>query len=259
MKPRVCVLCTDGTNCDLETAYAFEKCGARPELVHMNRLRTRDLKLADYQILVIPGGAAYGDGVHSGKIWAVELVALFREEIFAFAAQGKPVLGICNGFQVLVRAGLLPDVHPGEMKVTLTANDCGRFECRWVKTRVEKSPCLFTAGMEGRIVSYQAAHGEGKFFTDDESLRELERRGQVVLRYVDDGGAPTAVYPHNPNGSLNAVAGLCDPSGRIFGLMPHPERYVEYTQHPLWRRRRVPPEPDGLFIFRNAVRYAKNT
>lgn len=258
MKPRVCILRTDGTNCDVETAYAFEKCGAHSELVHVNQLRTRDVKLTNFQILVIPGGFSYGDDVHSGKVLAVELITLFREELSAFVARDKLVLGICNGFQVLVRTGLLPDTRIGAVKVTLTSNDSGRFECRWVNLRVEKSPCVFTTGMEDRIVSYQAAHAEGKFYTENAVLRELESRGQVVFRYVDRNGDPTAVYPNNPNGSLNAVAGLCDPTGKIFGLMPHPERYVDHTQHPLWRRQRVQPEPHGRFIFRNAVQYAKS-
>lgn len=258
MKPRVCILRTDGTNCDLETAYAFEKCGARSELVHVNQLRTRDVTLNDFQILVIPGGFSYGDAVYSGKILAVELLTQFREQLSAFVADNKLVLGICNGFQVLVRTGLLPDTRIGEIKVTLTDNESGCFECRWVNLRVEKSPCVFTAGMEDHVVSYQAAHAEGRFYTDDSVFHELEQRGQVVFRYADQNGNPTMAYPYNPNGSPNAVAGLCDPSGRILGLMPHPERYVDFTQHPLWRRQTKKSEPDGLFIFRNAVHYAKN-
>ncbi|MDA8096627.1 MAG: phosphoribosylformylglycinamidine synthase I [Desulforudis sp.] len=257
MKPRVCILRTDGTNCDQEAAYAFEKCGAVTELVHVNQLRDRDVKLQDFQIMVIPGGFSYGDDVHSGKVLAVELISLFREELSDFVSRNKLVLGICNGFQVLVRTGLLPDADPGKIKVTLMDNDSGRFECRWVNMRVQKSPCVFTEGMEGATVSYQAAHGEGKFFAEPDVLKDLEARGLVVLRYVDRFGSETMSYPQNPNGSLNAIAGLCDPSGRIFGLMPHPERYVDHTQHPLWRRKNGA-DPDGLFVFKNAVRYAAN-
>lgn len=258
MKPRVCVLRTDGTNCDQETAYAFEKCGASAELVHVNQLRNRDVRLRDFQIMAIPGGFSYGDDVHSGKVLAVEMVSFFREELSKFVAQHKLLLGICNGFQVLVRTGLLPDADLGKIKVTLMGNDSGRFECRWVDMRVQKSPCILTEGMEDVVVSYQAAHGEGKFYAEPEVLDDLEARGLVVLRYVDRSGNETMSHPQNPNGSLRAIAGLCDPSGRIFGLMPHPERYVDDTQHPLWRRKKGA-EPDGLLVFQNAVRYAGNS
>lgn len=259
MKPRVCILHTDGTHGDRETVYAFEKCGAAPELVHMNQLLTRKAGLADFQILVLPGGAAYGDGVHAGRVWALELRTRLKEELLAFVAAHKLVLGIGNGFQVLVQAGLLPDTGSDTARVALTPNDSGRFECRWVRVRVENTPCIFTAGLEGRILDYQVAHGTGRFYAPDPVLADLEQKGQVVLRYADEAGRPTAVYPHNPNGSVGAVAGLCDPSGRVFGLMPHPERYVEVTRHPQWRRRTDPPEPHGLPVFRNAVYYIQNT
>lgn len=246
IRPRVCILRTDGTNCDRETAFAFELCGAQPDFVHVNELRSGLKRLTDYALLAIPGGFSYGDDVLSGKILAVELISRLQDQLQDFVSRGRPVLGICNGFQVLVRTGLLPHVRPGEVSVTLMGNDCGHFVCRWVTLKVEKSPCIFTAGMEGTTISYQIAHAEGKFLAPEPLLDDLEHRGLVVFRYA----------PYNPNGSLRAIAGICDPSGRVMGLMPHPERFVLPTQHPNWRRGTVG-EPHGLPIFANAVRYAR--
>lgn len=255
-KPLVCVLRTDGINCDEETFYAFEKAGADCRLVHVNQLRRGSEKLASYQILVLPGGFSYGDDVHSGKILAVELTSFLKEQLEAFVDAGKLVLGICDGFQVLVRTGLLPNRNLGEIKTTLIAND-SHFECRWVNLLLEHSHCVFTRGLEGSLISMQVAHGEGKFYTDPATLQEIENRGQVVFRYAGADGRPTVLYPANPNGSLNAIAGICDSTGRIMGMMPHPERYVERTQHPNWRRMPADTVPHGLAIFNNAVDYAR--
>ncbi|RDV81294.1 phosphoribosylformylglycinamidine synthase I [Ammonifex thiophilus] len=254
MRVPVLILRTDGTNCDVETAYAFELAGAEPHLVHVNQLRRREVRLTDYRLLVIPGGFTYGDDIAAGKILAVELTSFLREEIGEFLAKGGLVLGICNGFQVLVRTGLLPFGRLGEVQAVLMPNAKGRFECRWVRLRVEKSPSLFTRGMEGQVVEWQAAHGEGCFYTNAEQLKTIEEQGLVAFRYVDAEGRPTQEYPDNPNGSLNAIAGLSDPTGRILGVMPHPERFVLPTQHPNWRRKKIPPA--GFFIFQNAVRAA---
>lgn len=247
---------TDGINCDNETFYAFRKAGAEPKLVHVNQLRSGQENLADYQLLVLSGGFSYGDDVHSGKILAVELTSFLKESIQEFINKGKPVLGICNGFQVLVRTGLLPDLKLGQINTTLINNNSGRFECRWVDTRVEKSNCIFTKGMAGSIVSMQSAHGEGKFYTDPEQLKRLEDSSQVVFRYADSQGLPTMNYPENPNGSLNSIAGICDRTGLVLGLMPHPERFVEIHQHPNWRRGGFE-SPHGLPIFINAVKYCQ--
>lgn len=255
LKPRACVLRTDGTNCDQETAFALELSGARADYLHVNELRSGRKRLLDYQIMVIPGGFSYGDDVLSGKILAVELTSLLREQLQEFVDKGRLLLGICNGFQVLVRTGLLPYSRIGSITTTLMPNDSGRFECRWVSLKVEKSPCVFTESLAGRTVTYQVAHGEGKFFTSQDVLDDLERRGLVVFRYVDAEGRPTQAYPANPNGSLHAVAGICDPSGRIMGLMPHPERFVLPTQHPNWRR--GPAAAEGLPIFQDAVNHAR--
>lgn len=255
-RPRVCVLRTDGTNCDRETYYAFEQAGAECRMVHVNQLRAGQEKLADYQILVIPGGFSYGDDVHSGKILAVELTSYLREQLQSFVDAGKPVLGICNGFQVLVRTGLLPRGRMGQIEAALMPNDSGHFECRWVRLRVEKSPCIFTRELEGQIIDIQVAHGEGKFFARPETLAGLEQNRQVVFRYVDESGRPTQDYPANPNGSPGAIAGICDPRGLVLGLMPHPERCVEPYQHPHWRRAAALPLPCRQ-IFASAVRYVQ--
>jgi len=259
VRPPVIVLRTDGTNCDVETAFAFELAGGAPRLVHVNRLRSGKEKLNRYKILAIPGGFSYGDDVHSGKILAVELISFLREEISGFIAGGGLVLGICNGFQVLIRTGLLPFGELGRIRTTLMVNDSARFECRWVRLRVEQSACVFTRGRAGEVVEFQVAHGEGRFFTENATLEEIEARRLVAFRYVGPDDRPAQDYPENPNGSLNAVAGLTDPSGRIMGLMPHPERNILAHHHPNWRRLRDPLSVGtaGRFIFENAVAAAK--
>lgn len=225
--------------------------------MHVNQLRIGSRTLADYQILAIPGGFSYGDDIASGVILANELLTLLRDQLQAFVDAGKLVLGICNGFQVLVRTGLLPFQHLGETAITLTGNDSGHFDCRWVHLWLENGPCVFTRGLHGRHIELMVAHGEGKFFTPDLDVLDcLERDQLIVLRYTD-GEQWTHRYPANPNGSLHAIAGVCDLTGRIFGLMPHPERYVQREQHPNWRRK---PNltPHGLPIFVNAVHAARD-
>lgn len=262
---KVCILFAAGTNCNQETAHAFELVGAQAENVHVNALKARTKRLQDHQVLVIPGGFSYGDYIASGKILANELVHNLKNDLLEFHATGKPILGICNGFQVLVKAGMLPafDALFEPQTVTLVANDSGKFECRWVRLRAEPSPSIFTKGLEA-LVQLPVAHAEGKFIAKDETaLDRLEQNHQVVFRYVDADGEPAAPdaqpgssYPDNPNGSSQAIAGICDPSGLIFGLMPHPERFVRETQHPSWHRHRLT-KPDGIAIFRNVVEYAK--
>lgn len=256
IKPPVCVLRTDGTNCDQETYQAFVLAGGTPRMVHVNQLRSGEEKLSDYRVLVIPGGFSYGDDVHSGKVLAVELTSFLKDQLQEFVAAGRPVLGICNGFQVLVRTGLLPFGRPGEIAAALMSNDSGRFECRWIELLVEKSDCIFTRGLAGRRLSFQAAHGEGKFYAREEVLTAVERNNQVVFRYAGPKGRAAGNYPDNPNGSLHDIAGICSPSGTVLGLMPHPERFVRSTQHPNWRRG-MAEEPHGLAVFRNAVAYAR--
>lgn len=254
MKPRVCILRTDGTNCDMETYHAFQIAGAQCSMVHVNQLRSGEDKLSDYQIIALPGGFSYGDDVHSGKILAVELTSFLKDGLQEFVDSGKPVIGICNGFQVLVRTGLLPERKMGDIRCTLMNNDSGRFECRWISLRVEESRCIFTRGMSGSAINIQVAHGEGKFYTGREQLELLENDSRVVFRYAAGDGTPTMEYPYNPNGSLNAIAGICDSTGLVLGLMPHPERFVSVYQHPNWRRGGID-YPHGLKLFKNAVDY----
>lgn len=258
MPPKICILRTDGTNCDLETFYAFNKAGGESELVHINQLRQGEVKLAAYHILVIPGGFSYGDDIGAGKVLAVELISFLKEQLAEFWQAKKPILGICNGFQVLVRTGLLPAGKLGSISAALTANKSGRFECRWIKLKIEKNNCIFTQGLDNKIIYLPVAHGEGNFYTDSAALNNIEVNSQVTFRYVDKNYRPTQTYPDNPNGSLNAIAGLCDPSGYILGLMPHPERFTEIIHHPNWRRNNLK-EPQGLAIFRNAVQYVKGS
>ena len=240
-------------NCDVEAAFAFEQAGAEAELVHVNRLIRRERNLSDYQILVIPGGFTYGDDLGAGKVLANELSLKLGDEIIRFVEKGNLILGICNGFQVMLKAGILPEAKAGaEMRVTLTDNDSGRFECRWVYLAVNKeSPCVFTKGIDNLYLP--VAHGEGKVADDGEVLSLRNE----VLHYTDERGGRGAGYPCNPNGSVNDIAGICDSSGRIFALMPHPERHIRGTQHPQWTRLGAKEQGDGLQIFVNGVRWVE--
>lgn len=259
-KARVLILRTAGTNCDYETRYAFDSVGATTSLEHINRLISGKVSLNDFEILVIPGGFTYGDDIAAGRILANELKYKLGAEIEQFARDGKLAIGICNGFQVLVKAGLLPAFDGKvEQVVTLAFNDSNKFEDRWVYLKTnEESKCVYTEGMQP-IVYMPVAHAEGKFVSkDSETLSRLEKSGQIVFTYVDEHGEPTG-YPGNPNGSVEGIAGICDPTGRIFGMMPHPERHMHPTQHPRWAREGLKEEGDGMGIFRNAVDFvAKN-
>ncbi|MEE9366880.1 MAG: phosphoribosylformylglycinamidine synthase I [Dehalococcoidales bacterium] len=249
------VLRAPGTNCDAETVFAFEQAGSAVDLVHVNQLIRHERQLADYQILVIPGGFTYGDDIAAGKVLANELQLKLGEDIMRFFEAGGLILGICNGFQALVKAGFLPGPHNGsQLQVTLAANDSGKFECRWIHLAVNKeSPCVFTRGMESMYVP--VAHGEGKFVAGTDILADIS----VVVRYADERGDTGAGYPHNPNGSVDNIAGICDSSGRIFALMPHPERHIRGTQHPQWTRFGARQYGDGFPIFQNAVRWVQQS
>ena len=258
-RPRVCILKTDGINCDEELAYSFELAGGNPQQVHINELLASQARLRDYQILAIPGGFSYGDDIASGRVLANELAFRLRDEVHDFVEtrQGL-VIGICNGFQVLARTGLLPYRRLintlGDMDATLDFNNSGHFECRWVNLSVENGKCEFTKGMD-KIISIQVAHGEGNFYARPEILQDIEAQKMVAFKYCDVLGNPTQEYPLNPNGSINAIAGITDTTGRILGLMPHPERFVAKTQHPNWRRMDVL-KPQGLPLFEGMVSYA---
>ncbi len=253
-KARALILRAPGTNCDGETVFAFEQAGAAVSLVHINQLIRHQQQLADYQIMVIPGGFTYGDDISGGKVLANELKLKLWEDTQRFIDNGGLILGICNGLQVLAKAGILPQPSAdGSPLLTLSPNDSGKFECRWVHLSVnQKSPCVFTRGIDSLYLPI--AHGEGKVITDPRALPQLD----VVLRYTDEHGDDKAGYPHNPNGSVENIAGICDSSGRIFALMPHPERHIQGTQHPQWTRHGAKKHGDGFQIFLNAVKWAKS-
>lgn len=257
-KPKALVLRADGINRDEEMAFAFSIAGADAKIVHINELRTKKEKLSNYNILAFPGGFSYGDDIASGKIQAIEMTTSLGEELRNFVDRKNTVtIGVCNGFQALVRTGLLPFSTIGEMHATLTNNDSGHFECRWINMKVEaNSRCVFLDGLQSTIVSYPIAHGEGKFFASNETMQTIEQSNLVVFRYVDERGNPTQLYPKNPNGALSAIGGICDTTGRVLGLMPHPECFVRKEQHPNWRRTEIK-KPHGLPLFENIVQFVK--
>lgn len=282
--PKVLVLRTAGTNCDAETVFAFESAGAVCERVHINRLISGEKKLQDYQILALAGGFSYGDDIISGRILANELRLRLADDLKRFISGGKLIIGICNGFQVLVRAGILPgallplrdspllanalggrelplassatDNLIFTQTVTLTHNDSGKFEDRWVYLKPD-GKCVWTQGLN-EVIYLPVAHAEGKFVTLDQMLlKNLSDNGQIVFRYCDENGRKP-VYPQNPNGAVDDIAGITDPTGRILGLMPHPERHFLFLQHPSWTRQKKKEKfGDGAKIFENGVAYIK--
>ena len=252
MTPRVLIFRAAGINCDEETQHAFELAGAAAERVHVNRIAEKPQLLEESHIAVIPGGFTYGDDVAAGKILANELTTRLAEPLHRFVERGGLVLGICNGFQVLVKTGLLPGWGDEAPAVTLTDNAGGRFEDRWVWLEARSPQCVFTRGMTEPMY-VPIAHAEGLFkASSNAALDKLEQQGQVAFRYINPEGGD-AVHPWNPNGSDRDIAGICDPSGRVLGLMPHPERHVHPTQHPHWTRLPEREEGEGLVVFRNAV------
>ena len=263
-KVKVIVLRTAGTNCDEETAFAFKNFGAQVDPVHINRLLRQDAVLKDYHILAIPGGFTYGDDIESGRILANELRLKLGEDLCQFIRDGKLIIGVCNGFQVLVKSGILPGFLDGQgeekqgtsQKATLINNDSGKFEDRWIYLKVE-GESVWTKGLES-IVYYPVAHAEGKFVPRDEYvLTQLNVNAQIAFRYCDAQGQKTG-YPGNPNGSVEDIAGITDSTGRVLGLMPHPERHFLFTQHPYWTRLNNNGRyGQGAKIFENGVHYIK--
>ncbi len=268
--PRALVLRAPGINCDRETAQACRLVGFETDLLHINHLLRAPGRLLDYHLLVIPGGFSYGDDLGAGTLLAKNLTIHLGPQMQQFIDEGRLVLGICNGFQVLVRAGLLPghlsDETGTNTLASLTDNTSAQFECRWVNLSIQPGKCIFTQGIE-HCIELPVAHGEGQFvLADDAQLNELQSNGQVPLVYTgaaqfiasNRGGATNGVpYPDNPNGSIGNIAGICNVQGNVFGLMPHPERYVRALQHP--QRRGTPDgKGDGLLIFKNAYDYTKS-
>jgi phosphoribosylformylglycinamidine synthase len=247
--PPILIITGYGLNCEAESKYAWELAGARPDLVHLHDLLERPARLHDYDALMFIGGFSFGDHMGSGLVFANRLRQRMREDLQAFVDAGKLVLGVCNGFQILVKLGLLPGLDGDyfSQKVALMQNDCGHFINRWVTLKFEPdSPCVFTRGLDRMPMPIR--HGEGKLFTTDRALlAKIESGHCVACRY--DG--------ENPNGSLNGIAGLCDPTGRIFGLMPHPEAYLYPENHPNWDLQKLdgalPAQGLGLKLFQNAV------
>jgi phosphoribosylformylglycinamidine synthase len=244
--PHVLILRAPGTNCDAETALAFERAGAATETLHINRLLESPALFQKFQILCVPGGFSYGDDLGAGRILGNQIQHHLADELARFKAADKLILGICNGFQVLMKSPVLLDHDAAKgPAATLTTNDCGRYQDRWVRLETRGEKCVFLRGIERMYLPM--AHAEGKFVARDEAaLGQLEAAGQLVLRYV---------HADNPNGAQADVAGVCDTTGRVLGLMPHPERHIDPTQHPRWTRREAGPVGDGLQVFQNAVRY----
>ncbi len=267
---RAIVITGNGTNCEREMAYGCRLGGADVvDIVHISDLLEGEATLADYDFLNLPGGFLDGDDMGAARAAANRFRyrkirgtnRTLLDEIYRFIEEDKLVFGVCNGFQLLVKMGLLPGTgkrEAPEQVVTLTHNDSGRFEDRWVTLKInEASPCVFTKGM--REAYLPVRHGEGKFFpASEEVLKEIREKGLDVMVYCDpETGEATSRYPLNPNGSVGAIAALCDETGRVFGMMPHPEAYLHRTNHPRWTREAFPEEGEGVQFFRNAVEYLK--
>jgi len=267
-KVKAIILTGNGTNCEMEMAHACKLAGAdRYDIVHISQILYGEKRLADYNFLNLPGGFLDGDDLGSAKAGAnrflhapiADASEMLIEELLKFIHAGGLILGVCNGFQLMVKLGLLPALGGNytQQSTTLTFNDSGRFEDRWVYLKAnDQSPCVFSRGLD--VVYYPVRHGEGKFIPESLALlEEIEKKNLVVLRYATPEGKLTMEYPQNPNGSALAIAGLCNESGRLFGLMPHPEAFLHRTNHPRWTREALPEEGQGLAIFKNAVKFIK--
>lgn len=264
------VLCGYGLNCDYETQFALAQAGAEAVRVHINELICGEARLTDVHLLALVGGFSWGDDHGAGVILGLRLKLALQSQLIDFIQDGKLILGICNGFQVLVNMGLLPGLNGdyNRRQVAMIPNDCGNFRDAWVHLQVASERSVFTRHLNH--LELPVRHGEGKFFAPPEVRAELFARQQVVFQYATPEGHPAhGRFPDNPNGSLDDIAGICDPSGRVLGLMPHPEAYIQFTQHPTWtrqketwRRQHQPPpslEGAGMHLFRNAITYLQAT
>ncbi len=267
-KVNALVLTGFGLNCDNETAHVFELAGARAHKVHINTLISGRVRLENFQILAFGGGFSWGDDHGAGVIQALKLKDHIGEELLCFVQSGNLVIGICNGFQALVNLGLLPGLNDDYTRrsVAITYNDCGNFRDQWVHLHANKqSPCVFTRGID--MADFPIRHGEGKFIADQKIIDTLRIGSQIVFQYARKDGTPAkGEFPLNPNGSMEDIAGICDPTGRVFGLMPHPEAYNHFTNHPDWVRnaqllkregKSLQQETIGIKLFKNGVDYIK--
>ena len=260
-QPKALILFATGTNRDRDAAQALTLAGAQPVIVPLNRLRGGAVRFSDYQMLVLAGGFSYADALGAGKLLALDLQVYFASEVQGFIQSGKPVLGICNGFQALVKAGILPGPADGAVSAetdsstaTLTFNAGGHFECRWVSLAPRSQRCIWTRGLV-EAIDCPVAHGEGNFTAANPAMLDrLAANDQIALVY-QAAGSDTAGYPANPNGSMGDIAGICNVQGNVLGLMPHPENHIYPYQHPRWTRGEQ--GRSGLALFRNGVEYAK--
>jgi phosphoribosylformylglycinamidine synthase I len=258
------VLTGFGLNCDMETAFALEVAGASVDRIHLNDVIAHTEILRQYQIFIVGGGFSWGDDHGAGVVMAMRMKYRMKDDLLGFVERGGVVLGICNGFQVLVNLGLLPGFEPGPLnrEVALIHNDCGSFRDQWVHLAANPlSPCVLTRGIQH--MELPVRHGEGKFYAEDATTRRLQSQNQIIFQYATpDGGPACGQFPANPNGSISDIAGICDTTGRIAGMMPHPEAFNHWTNHPDWTHRkeicrrngeRYPSEGEGIRLFRNAV------
>lgn len=266
MKPQMLAVSGYGINCEEETAFAFEKAGAESKIIHVNDLIEKPQLLQKADILAFPGGFSYGDDTGSGNALANKIRNNLWNELLEFLDRGKLVIGICNGFQVIVNLGLLPGIEKkyGQRTVALGHNDSARYEDRWIELKGFSKKCVFTKGIDS--LRLPVAHGEGKFMASKTILEKLNANDQIVFRYTKNGILANQQFPFNPNGALEDIAGICDSTGRVFGLMPHPERNIAFTQQDNWtflkeklkrEGKTIPTESDGMKIFRNAVDFFK--
>lgn len=269
MKPKVLIMSGYGINCENESAHAFEKAGAEAEIVHINDLIAKKRDLSDYDIIMFPGGFSYGDDTGSGNAFANKIKNNLWTDLSEFIRSGKLILGVCNGFQVMVRLGLfaLEEGKYGERIAALESNTSNRYECRWVHLKNNNDKCIFTKNI--KTTNLPVAHGEGRFFCDQETLEKLKENNQIVFTYSDETGRPAnKKYPLNPNGATEDIAGICDISGRIMGMMPHPERALYSINDPGFHKKKeiakrnneeIPELIDSNFmIFKNAVDFVLN-